>query len=94
VRDNNRSVWAADVAELLPSFAAYRMAIIRSVANLTEVSLDLPANGVVLPGNEPSIPYATTGEMLFALSAYTLMLSGELSVIRVGLGRSALLDWL
>ena len=94
VRDNNRSVWAAEVAELLPSFAAYRMAIIRSVANLTEVSLDLPINGVVLPGNEPSIPYATTGEMLFALSGYTSMLSGELSVIRVGLGRSALLDWL
>src|SRR5260370_2077260 len=94
VRDDNRSVWGAEVAELLPSFTAYRMAIIRAVANLTQVSLDLPVNGVVLPGNEPSIPYATTGEMLLALSAYTSMLSGELSVIRVGLGRSAFLDWL
>ena len=87
VRDDNGSVWPAEVADLLPSFTAYRMAIIRVAAGLTPGSLDRPVHGVILPNNEPVIPYTTTGTMLLALSAYTSMLVGELSVIRSGLGR-------
>jgi hypothetical protein len=87
VRDDNGSVWPAEVDDLLSSFTAYRMAIIRVAAGLTPGSLDRPVRGVILPNNQPAIPYTTTGTMLLALSAYTSMLVGELSVIRSGLGR-------
>jgi DinB superfamily len=93
VRGDDGSVWPAEVDDLLPSFTAYRLAIIRVAAGLTPGSIDRPVHGVVLPNNEPAIPYTTTGTMLVALSAYTSMLVGELSVIRSGLGRPPLVHW-
>jgi hypothetical protein len=93
VRDDNGSAWPAEVDDLLPSFTTYRMAIIRVAAGLTPGSIDRPVRGVILPNNEPAIPYTTTGTVLLALSAYTSMLVGELSVIRSGLGRPPLVHW-
>jgi hypothetical protein len=94
VRGDDGSVWPAEVDDLLRSFTAYRLAIIRVAAGLTPGSIDRPVHGVILPNNEPAIPYTTRGTMLLALSAYTSMLVGELSVVRTGLGRPPVVPWL
>src|SRR5882724_8465897 len=82
VRDDHGSVRPSEVDGLLPSFTAYRSAIIRVAAKQTEATLDFPRGGVILQNNEPSIPYTSMGTMLLALSSYTSMLAGELGVIR------------
>src|SRR5260370_11176211 len=73
-RDDHGSVWPSAVDGLLASSTAYRSAIIRVAAKLTETTLDFPRCGVTLPNNEPSIPYASMGTMLLALCSYTRML--------------------
>jgi len=93
VRDDHGSVWPSEVDGLLASFTAYRSAIIRVAAKLTEAALDFPRRGVILPNNEPSIPYTSMGTMLLALCSYTSMLVGELSAIRTSLGLPDRASW-
>ena len=92
-RDDHGSVWPSEVDGLLASFTAYRSAIIRVAAKLTEATLDFPCCGVILPNNEPSIPYTSMGTMLLALCSYTSMLVGELSAIRASLGLPDRATW-
>ena len=56
-------------------------------------ALDFPRRGVILPNNEPSIPYTSMGTMLLALCSYTSMLVGELSAIRTSLGLPDSASW-
>ena len=92
-RDDHGSVWPSKVDGLLASFTAYRSAIIRVAAKLTEATLDFPRCGVILPNNEASIPYTSMGTMLLALCSYTSMLVGELSAIRTSLGLPDRATW-
>ena len=92
-RDDHGSVWPSEVDGLLASFTAYRSAIIRVAAKLTEAALDFPRRGVILPNNEPSIPYTSMGTMLLALCSYTWMLVGELSGMRTSLGLPDRATW-
>ena len=92
VNDDSCRVWPSEVSGLLPRFTTYRVTLVRAVGVLTDQALDVPVTGIILPDNDPSIPFSTTAEMLVALNIYTSILAGQLSAIRLGLGRRSLFD--
>ena len=68
-------------------FASHRNALVRATASLDAARFDEPAGPPDHLDAEGLFEFGTVGEMILAASAYTSSLAGEVSVIRVALGK-------
>ena len=75
------------VTSLPEIFASHRNALVRATASLDAASLDEPVGPPDHLDSEGLFEFGTVGEMILAASAYTSSLAGEVSIIRVALGK-------
>jgi hypothetical protein len=72
-------------------FASHRNALIRATGSLDAARLDEPVDPDHLD-EEGLFEFGTVGEMIQAASAYTSSLVGELSIVRIALGKVPVYD--
>jgi hypothetical protein len=68
-------------------FASHRNALVRATASLDAARFDEPVGPRDHLDAEGLFEFGTVGEMILAASAYTSSLAGEVSIIRVALGK-------
>jgi hypothetical protein len=68
-------------------FASHRNALVRTTASLDAAKFDEPMGPPDHLDAEGLFEFGTVGEMILAASAYTSSLAGEVSIIRVALGK-------
>jgi hypothetical protein len=73
-------------------FASHRNALVRATASLDAASLDEPVGPPDHLDAEGLFEFGTVGEMILAASAYTSSLAGEMSIVRVALGKAPVHD--
>jgi hypothetical protein len=69
------------------AFASHRNALVRATASLDAASLDEPVGPPDHLDAEGLFEFGTIGEMILAASAYTSSLAGEVTIVRVALGK-------
>jgi hypothetical protein len=73
-------------------FASHRNALVRATASLDAARLDEPVGPRDHLDAEGLFEFGTVGEMILAASAYTTSLAGEVSIVRVALGKVPVYD--
>jgi DinB superfamily len=73
-------------------FASQRDALIRATAALDAAALDEPVDPPDHLDEEALFEFGTVGEMVLAASAYTSFLVGEVSAVRLALGKAPIED--
>ena len=68
-------------------FASHRNALVRATASLDAARFDAPVGPPDHLDAEGLFDFGTVGEMILAASAYTTSLAGEVSIVRVALGK-------
>jgi hypothetical protein len=90
--------WGSDgetfryVSRLPEIFASHRNAVIRATGSLDAARLDEPVDPPDHLDEEGLFEFGTVGEMIQAASAFTSSLVGEVSIVRVALGKVPLYD--
>jgi hypothetical protein len=73
-------------------FASHRNALIRATGSLDAAGLDEPVDQPDHLDEEALFEFGTVGEMIVAAAAYTSSLVGEVSIVRVALGKVPVYD--
>lgn len=73
-------------------FASHRNALIRATGSLPAARLDEPVDPPDHLDEEGLFEFGTVGEMIAATSFYTCFLVGEMSIVRVALGKAPVDD--
>ena len=73
-------------------FASHRNALIRATGALKATALDEPVDPPDHLDEEGLFEFGTVGEMIAATSFYTCFLVGEMSIVRVALGKAPVDD--
>jgi hypothetical protein len=73
-------------------FASHRDALVRATASLDAARFDQPVGPPDHLDAEGLFEFGTVGEMILAASAYTSSLAGEVSIVRVALGKAPVHD--
>jgi hypothetical protein len=73
-------------------FASHRNALVRATASLDAARLDEPVGPRDHLDAEGLFEFGTVAEMILAASAYTSSLAGEVSIVRVALGKVPVYD--
>jgi hypothetical protein len=73
-------------------FASHRNAVARATGSLGPADPDEPVDPPDHLDEEAMFRFGTIGEMILTLSAYTCFLVGEVSVVRLTLGKAAVDD--
>jgi hypothetical protein len=68
-------------------FASHRDALVRATGSLDAAGLDEPVDPPDHLDEEALFAFGTVGEMIQAAAAYTFFLVGEVSIVRVALGK-------
>ena len=80
------------VTSLPEIFASHRNALVRATASLDAARFDEPVGPPDHLDSEGLFEFGTVGEMILAASAYTSSLAGEMSIVRVALGKAPVHD--
>jgi hypothetical protein len=78
------SSYDASVPEI---FASHRNSFVRATASLDAARFDEPVGPPDHLDADGLFEFGTVGEMILAASAYTSSLAGEVSIVRVALGK-------
>jgi hypothetical protein len=73
-------------------FASHRNALLRATASLDAARFDEPVGPPDHLDAEGLFEFGTIGEMILAASAYTSSLAGEVTIVRVALGKAPVHD--
>ncbi len=73
-------------------FAVHRNALVRATGSLAAARFDEPVGPPDHLDEEGLFEFGTVGEMILAASAYTFSLAGEVSIVRVALGKAPVHD--
>jgi hypothetical protein len=68
-------------------FASHRNVLVRATGSLDAAGLDEPVDPPDHLDEEALFEFGTVGEMIVAAAAYTSSLVGEVSIVRVALGK-------
>jgi hypothetical protein len=79
-------------ASLPEIFASHRNALVRATASLDATRFDEPVGPPDQLDAEGLFEFGTVGGMILAASAYTSSLAGEMSIVRVALGKEPVND--
>jgi hypothetical protein len=79
-------------SSLPETFASHRNALVRATRSLDAAALDEPLDPPDHLDDEALFEFGTVGEMIQAASAYTFSLVGEVSIVRVALGKVPVYD--
>ena len=82
--DGETSPYDASLPEF---FAMHRNALVRAIGSLDAARFDEPVGPPDHLDQEGLFEFGTVGEMILAASAYTSSLAGEVSIVRVALGK-------
>jgi hypothetical protein len=84
VADGEMSAYDSSLPEI---FASHRNALIRVAGSLDAARFDEPVGPPNHLDAEGLFEFGTIGEMILAASAFTFSLAGEVSIVRVALGK-------